>query len=153
MKFPRKARGAGGAPVHASMPPPPPLSCPLPTQVAGRKVWLTTQNTTATGDFKIRGGIVMLDALKRAKPKLAGVVSATRGNHGQSLAWSGRRLGVRTVIVAPHGNSRDKNAAMRAWGAELIEQGRDFDAAKEHAAVLARQQGLEYIGPFHPQLG
>ncbi len=152
MKLSRKELDAAVALVHASMPPTPQLSWPLLNQRAGREVWVKHENHTATGAFKIRGGIVMLDALKRAKPKLAGVVSATRGNHGQSLAWSGRRLGVRTVIVAPHGNSRDKNAAMRAWGAELIEQGRDFDAAKEHAAVLAREQGLEYIGPFHPEL-
>jgi len=110
------------------------------------------ENHTATGAFKIRGGIVMLDALKRADPKLPGVVSATRGNHGQSLAWSGRRHGVRTVIVVPHGNSRDKNAAMRAWGAELIEHGRDFDEAKERAVQLASEQGLFSIGPFHPEL-
>ena len=80
------------------------------------------------------------------------MVSATRGNHGQSLAWSGRRHGVRTVIVVPHGNSRDKNAAMRAWGAELVEHGRDFDEAKEQSAKLAREQGLESIGPYHPEL-
>jgi threonine dehydratase len=94
----------------------------------------------------------MLDALKRANPTLPGVVSATRGNHGQSLAWSGRRHGVRTVIVVPRGNSRDKNAAMKAWGAELIEHGRDFDEAKEHSVTLAREQGLVSIGPYHPEL-
>jgi threonine dehydratase len=80
------------------------------------------------------------------------VVSATRGNHGQSLAWSARRHGLRAVIVVPHGNSRDKNAAMRAWGAELIEHGRDFDEAKEHAAQLAAAEGLYSIGPYHPEL-
>jgi threonine dehydratase len=80
------------------------------------------------------------------------VVSATRGNHGQSLAHAGRRYGVRTVIVVPRGNSRDKNAAMRAWGAELIEHGRDFDEAKDHAAQLAKRDGLYSIGPFHPEL-
>jgi threonine dehydratase len=110
------------------------------------------ENHTATGAFKIRGGLVMLDSLKRAKPGLAGVISATRGNHGQSLAYAGRRHGVRTVIVVPRGNSRDKNAAMRAWGAELIEHGRDYDEAREHAARLAAAQGLESIGPFHAEL-
>ena len=134
------------------MPPTPQLSWPLLNARAGCEIWVKHENHTATGAFKIRGGIVMLDALKRADPKLAGVVSATRGNHGQSLAWSGRRHGVRTVIVVPHGNSRDKNAAMRAWGAELIEHGRDFDEAKERAAQLAREQGLYSIGPFHPEL-
>lgn len=132
--------------------PTPQYAWPLLNQRAGCEVWVKHENHTATGAFKIRGGIVMIDALKRAKPKLPGVVSATRGNHGQSIAWSGRRHGVRTVIVVPHGNSRDKNVAMRAWGAELIEHGRDFDAAKDHAAMLARDQGLEFIGPFHPEL-
>jgi threonine dehydratase len=125
---------------------------PLLSQRAGCEVWVKHENHTATGAFKIRGGIVLIDALKRANPKLPGVVSATRGNHGQSIAWSGRRHGLRTVIVVPHGNSRDKNAAMRAWGAELIEHGRDFDEAREHAAMLARDQSLEFIGPFHPEL-
>ena len=134
------------------MPPTPQLSWPLLNQRAGCEVWVKHENHTATGAFKIRGGIVMIDALKRANPKLPGVVSATRGNHGQSLAWSGRRHGVRTVIVVPYGNSRDKNAAMRAWGAELVEHGRDFDEAKDHAGRLAREQGLESIGPFHPEL-
>ena len=138
--------------VHSTMPPTPQLSWPLLNQRAGCEVWVKHENHTATGAFKIRGGIVMIDALKRAQPKLAGVISATRGNHGQSLAWSGRRHGVRTVIVVPQGNSRDKNAAMRAWGAELIEHGRDFDEAKDHAAKLAREQGLQSIGPFHAEL-
>ena len=138
--------------VHSVMPPTPQLSWPLLNQRAGCEVWVKHENHTATGAFKIRGGIVMIDALIRANPGLAGVISATRGNHGQSIAWSGRRHGVRTVIVVPHGNSRDKNAAMRAWGAELIEHGRDFDEAKDHAAKLAREQGLESIGPFHSEL-
>ena len=134
------------------MPPTPQCAWPLLGRRAGCEVWVKHENHTATGAFKIRGGIVLIDALKRANPKLPGVVSATRGNHGQSIAWSGRRHGLRTVIVVPHGNSRDKNAAMRAWGAELIEHGRDFDAAKEHAAMLARDRGLGFIGPFHPEL-
>jgi threonine dehydratase len=138
--------------VHSVMPPTPQFSWPLLNQRAGCEVWVKHENHTATGAFKIRGGIVMIDALKRANPKLVGVVSATRGNHGQSIAWSARRHGLRAVIVVPHGNSRDKNAAMRAWGAELIEHGRDFDEAKDYAAQLAREQGLESIGPFHPEL-
>jgi threonine dehydratase len=148
----RKALEQAAALVHDAMPATPQLSWPLLNQRAGCEVWVKHENHTATGAFKIRGGIVMLDALKRANPALPGVVSATRGNHGQSLAWSGRRHGVRTVIVVPRGNSRDKNAAMKAWGAELVEFGRDFDEAKEHAAQLAREQGLQSIGPYHPEL-
>ena len=138
--------------VHAAMAPTPQLAWPLLAARADCEVWVKHENHTPTGAFKIRGGIVMLDALKRANPGLAGVVSATRGNHGQSLAWSARRHGLRALIVVPHGNSRDKNAAMRAWGAELVEHGRDFDEAKEEAARLAREQGLHSIGPFHPEL-
>jgi threonine dehydratase len=138
--------------VHSVMPPTPQFSWPLLNARAGREIWVKHENHTATGAFKIRGGLVMLDALKQRNPKLPGVVSATRGNHGQSLAYAGRRHGVRTVIVVPHGNSRDKNAAMRAWGAELVEHGRDFDEAKEHAYALAEREGLASVGPFHPEL-
>ena len=134
------------------MPPTPQFSWPLLNRRAGREVWVKHENHTATGAFKIRGGIVMLDALKRADNGLRGVISATRGNHGQSLAWSARRLGLRAVIVVPHGNSRDKNAAMRAWGAELVEHGRDFDEAREHAGRLAAGEKLAFVGPFHPEL-
>jgi threonine dehydratase len=154
LKFPlsRADLEAAARLVHSVMAPTPQFSWPLLNARAGCEIWVKHENHTATGAFKIRGGIVMLDALKRANPKLAGVVSATRGNHGQSIAYAGRRYGVRTVIVVPHGNSRDKNAAMRAWGAELVEHGRDFDEAKEHAAGLAARDGLFSIGPYHPEL-
>jgi threonine dehydratase len=134
------------------MPPTPQFSWPLLNQRAGCEVWVKHENHTATGAFKVRGGIVLLDALKRADAGLRGVISATRGNHGQSLAWSARRHGLRAVIVVPHGNSRDKNAAMRAWGAELVEHGRDFDEAREHAGRLAAGEKLAFVGPFHPEL-
>jgi threonine dehydratase len=148
----RKALEQAARLVHAVIPATPQYAWPLLCERAGTEVWVKHENHTATGAFKIRGGLVMLDSLKRAKPALAGVISATRGNHGQSLAYAGRRHGVRTVIVVPRGNSRDKNAAMRAWGAELIEHGRDYDEAREHAAQLAAAQGLESIGPFHAEL-
>jgi threonine dehydratase len=86
------------------------------------------------------------------EPDIAGLVSATRGNHGQSLAFAARRRGLRCVIVVPRGNSADKNAAMRAFGAELVEHGRDFDEARGHAADLALAQGLRMVGPFEPEL-
>jgi threonine dehydratase len=154
VKFPlsRADLEAAARLVHAAMPPTPQFSWPLLNERAGCELWVKHENHTATGAFKIRGGMVMLDALKRSNPKLAGVVSATRGNHGQSIAYAARRHGLRAVIVVPHGNSRDKNAAMRAWGAELVEHGRDFDEAKEHAASLAARDGLFSIGPYHPEL-
>jgi threonine dehydratase len=141
---------AAAALVHAAMTPTPQLCWPLLSERAGCEVWVKHENHTPIGAFKVRGGLVMMQQLKERGVR--GVISATRGNHGQSLAFAGRRLGMRVVVVVPHGNSRDKNDAMRAWGAELVEHGRDFDEAKERAAVLAREQGLEYIGPFHAEL-
>jgi threonine dehydratase len=109
------------------------------------------ENHTPTGAFKVRGGLNLLAALA-ASGSAQGIVSATRGNHGQSLAFAARRYGVRCVIVVPFGNSADKNAAMRAFGAELVEFGRDFDEARLHAAELARRDGLRFIGPFEREL-
>lgn len=154
MNFPlrRAELEAAARLVHSVMQPTAQLSWPLLNERCGCELWVKHENHTPTGAFKIRGGLVMLDALKRANPKLPGVISATRGNHGQSLAYAARRQGVRAVIVVPRGNSRDKNAAMRAWGAELIEHGRDFDEAKEHSAKLAAGEGLHSIGPYHPEL-
>ena len=138
--------------VHSVVAPTPQLSWPLLNERAGAEVWVKHENHTATGAFKIRGGLVMVERLKRERPKMTGVISATRGNHGQSLAFAGRRYGMRTVVVVPHGNSHGKNAAMRAWGAELIEYGRDYDEARVRSEELATAQGLEYIGPFHTDL-
>jgi len=138
--------------VHSVIAPTPQYCWPLLCRRAGAELWVKHENHTPTGAFKLRGGLVLIDRLKRAEPALPGVISATRGNHGQSLAFAGRRHGVRTVIVVPRGNSRDKNAAMRAWGAELVEHGRDFDEAREHAARLAAAEGLRLVGPFAPEL-
>lgn len=138
--------------VHSVISPTPQLSWPLLNARAGAELWVKHENHTPIGSFKVRGGLVMMERIRREKPKALGVISATRGNHGQSLAFAGRHYGMRTVVVVPHGNSRDKNAAMRAWGATLIEYGRDYDEAREHSAKLAAAQGLEYIGPFHVEL-
>ena len=148
----REALEAAARLVHSVLPPTPQYCWPLLCERTGTELWVKHENHTPTGAFKVRGGLVLLDHLKRTMPRLAGVISATRGNHGQSLAYAGRRHGLRTVIVVPRGNSPDKNAAMRAWGAELIEHGRDFDEAREHATRLAAGEGLELVGPFHPQL-
>ena len=100
------------------------------------KVWsrLKCEHLQEVGAFKIRGGLIHLGELKSKQPNIRGVISATRGNHGQSVAHAATRLGIRSVIVVPHGNSVEKNAAMRAWGAELVEQGEDFQEAREWAA-------------------
>lgn len=138
--------------VHTVIAPTPQYAWPLLAQRVGAEVWAKHENHTPTGAFKVRGGIVLLDHLKRTKPGIEGIVSATRGNHGQSLGFAARRSGMKTVIVVPFGNSGDKNAAMRAWGVELVEHGRDFDEAREHAARIAERDGLEMIGPFRREL-
>jgi threonine dehydratase len=116
------------------------------------RLHINHENHTPTGAFKVRGGITYFDRLSRERPGLNGVVSATRGNHGQSLAFAGARAGVPVTIVVPHGNSVEKNAAMRAFGARLLEHGEDFDAAREHAMRLAAAGGLEFAPSFAPDL-
>ncbi|WP_135465775.1 threonine dehydratase [Crenalkalicoccus roseus] len=138
--------------VHRAFPPTPQHAWPLLAERAGCEVWVKHENHTPTGAFKLRGGLVYMDRLRRARPGVRGVVSATRGNHGQSLAWAGARAGVPVTIVVPHGNSTEKNAAMRAFGARLVEHGADFDAAREEAARLAAAQGLEFAPSFAPEL-
>jgi len=110
------------------------------------------ENHTPTGAFKVRGGVVFMERLKRENPNVAGVVSATRGNHGQSLAYAGARYGVPVTILVPRGNSVEKNNAMRAQGARLIEYGADFDEARAEAARLAKAEGLLFAPSFAPDL-
>ncbi|WP_376094920.1 threonine dehydratase [Roseomonas sp. CCTCC AB2023176] len=138
--------------VHAVFPPTPQFAWPLLAARTGAEVWVKHENHTPTGAFKVRGGIVYMDRLRRERPGIAGVISATRGNHGQSLAYAGARAGVPVTIVVPHGNSTEKNAAMRAQGATLIEHGEDFDAARAEAARLATERGLEFAPSFAPDL-
>lgn len=138
--------------VHAAMPPTAQYAWPLLGLRAGCEVWVKHENHTPTGAFKVRGGLVYMDRLTRGQPRTRGVVSATRGNHGQSIALAAARNGVSATIVVPHGNSVEKNAAMRAFGAELIEAGHDFDAAKEAALQIARERGLAMVPSFHRDL-
>src|SRR6202167_3453201 len=119
---------------------------------AGCTVWVKHENHTPTGAFKVRGGLVYAERLRVDRKEVKGIVSATRGNHGQSLAFAGRAAGVEVTIVVPTGNSPDKNASMRAFGAELIVHGHDFQAAREHAAALGAERGLEIVPPYHPDL-
>jgi threonine dehydratase len=118
----------------------------------GADVFVKHENHTPIGAFKVRGGIVYMDRLRREQPRIEGIVSATRGNHGQSLAFAARRAGIAATVVVPRGNSTEKNAAMRTFGAELIEYGHDFDEAKEHAVVIARQRGYALTPAFHRDL-
>lgn len=125
---------------------------PLLSERAGRGMVVKHENHCPTGAFKVRGGLVFLSRLRARMPDCPGLVTATRGNHGQSLAFAASRFGLPITIVVPHGNSREKNAAMRAFGADLVEHGRDFDEAREHAAALAQREGLMFAPSFHPDL-
>lgn len=138
--------------VHRVIPPTPQICWPLLCQRVGAEIWVKHENHTPVGAFKVRGGIVYLHELKQRAPSIPGIIAATRGNHGQSIAFSAARLGFRCVIVVPHGNSPEKNAAMRALGAELIEQGNDFQDALEHARRLAETQGLHFAPSFNEAL-
>ena len=138
--------------VHAVMPPTPQYAWPLLQHRFCLEVIVKHENHTPIGAFKLRGGLVYLDRLKRERPHVRGIVSATRGNHGQSLALAGRHVQLPVTIVVPHGNSVEKNAAMQAFGAELIEHGRDFDDAREHAAALAEEWGYEFVPSFDADL-
>ena len=138
--------------VQGAMPPTPQLAWPLLAGRLGVPVIVKHENHTPTGAFKVRGGLVYLDRLKRERPEVAGIISATRGNHGQSLAFAGSQHGVKVTILVPRGNSTEKNAAMRAFGAELIEHGEDFQAAREEAMRLATTRGLEMVPSFHRDL-
>ena len=138
--------------VHAHFGPTAQHAWPLLAERAGAHVVVKHENHTPTGAFKIRGGITYFDRLKRERPHVKGVVSATRGNHGQSLAYAGGKAGVPVAIVVPRGNSLEKNAAMRALGADLIEHGADFDEARSHAAALAQTRGYEFAPSFQRDL-
>ena len=138
--------------VNRFVPPTPQYVWPLLTEAVGTEVWVKHENATPTGAFKVRGGLVYLDRLRAEHPDLLGVVTATRGNHGQSLAYAGRQFGVPVVIAVPEGNSVEKNAAMRCLGAEVIISGRDFDEARLVAARVADERQLERVPAFHPDL-
>jgi threonine dehydratase len=150
--FDLPALEAAASLVHTHMPPTPQYAWPLLAARLGCEVWVKHENHTPTGAFKVRGGLVFIERLKRERPACPGIVSATRGNHGQSLAYAGAKFGVPVTIVAPHGNSVEKNAAMRAFGAELIKHGRDFDEARANAEALAAERRLEFAPSFAPDL-
>ena len=138
--------------VQQSLRPTPAFAWPLLTQRLGAEVVVKHENHQPTGAFKVRGGLTYCEALVRREPTVKGIISATRGNHGQSLAFAGRRFGLQVTIVVPRGNSREKNASMRALGAELIEHGTDFQAAREEAMRLGEARGLHAVPSFHRDL-
>ena len=138
--------------VHRVMPPTPQYCWPLLSRRLGAELWVKHENHTPIGAFKIRGGLVYLDAVRRSQPDIRGVVTATTGNHGQSIALAAARLGVDATIVVPHGNSIEKNRAMAGFGARLVEAGHDFQAAFEHATELAGREKRHFIQSYDPLL-
>src|SRR6476646_10479805 len=131
--------------VAAAMPPTPACAWPLLSERLGATAIVKHENHTPIGAFKVRGGLAYVDRLKRERPHTAGLISATRGNHGQSLAFAASRYRMPVTIFVPHGNSVEKNRAMRAFGANLVEYGEDFQAAREEAERRARLGGLEFV--------
>lgn len=138
--------------IRPHVPATPTYRWPLLEQGLGCELWLKHENHTPVGAFKIRGGLVYMDELKRQQPEVRGVIAATTGNHGQSIAFAARQNGLRAVIVVPHGNNPGKNNAMRSLGAELVEHGREFQEALEFSRELATKEGLHAIPSFHPWL-
>ena len=133
--------------VHSVLPPTPQICWPLLSRRTSAEVWVKHENHQPVGAFKVRGGLVYMNELKQREPDVSGVIAATRGNHGQSIAFAAQRAGLRAVIVVPHRNSAEKNAAMQALGAELIVEGKATGLAD-----LARRQGLthRYVKDIFP---
>ena len=138
--------------IYRFMPPTPQYSWPLINQRLGAEAWMKHENHTPVGAFKLRGALVYGTWLKQTQPELSGVVAATRGNFGQGVAMAARLLGMKAVIVVPHGNSAGQNRAMLAQGAELIEHGHDFQESLEFARILAGERGYAMIESFHERL-
>jgi threonine dehydratase len=134
--------------VYQSMPPTPQYSWPLLNARTGSEVWVKHENHTPVGAFKIRGGLVYINALRRDHPEIKGVIAATRGNFGQAVGFAARQHGMAATIVVPHGNSREKNRAMQALGVELVEEGEDFQAACEASIALERERGFHRVASF-----
>ena len=152
MKLPELSElQAAGELVHRTMTPTAQICWPLLSRRAGAEVWVKHENHTPIGAFKVRGGLVYMDALKQHGGTKR-VLAATRGNHGQSIAFAAARAGLEATIVVPHGNSPGKNAAMQAFGADLIEHGRDFQEALEHTMTLAGEDGVMLVPSFDMSL-
>jgi threonine dehydratase len=138
--------------VYALMPPTPQYRWPLLCERLGTEVWVKHENHTPIAAFKARTAIVYAEKLLQREPRTRGLIAATRGNHGQSVALAARRKNLECVIVVPHGNSVEKNAAMRSQGAKLIEHGTDFQASLEHATKLAAELQFHLVPPYHPDI-
>jgi len=152
MKLNIKDLETASALVYTQMPPTPQYAWPQLAQRLGCEVWVKHENHTPTGSFKARGAITFMDWLKRTQPDVRGICTATRGNHGQGQARSAVAAGMIAKVYVPFGNSVEKNAAMRAFGAEVIEFGEDFETAKAEAFRIGAEEGLAIVPPFHEHL-
>ncbi len=150
--FSEKEIRFAAARIYRDMPATSQIQWPLLSDRLGCNIWVKHENHTPLGAFKIRGGITFIDWLLREQPTCCGIISATRGNHGQAQARAAVAAGLEVIIVVPEGNAVEKNAAIRALGAELIIYGEDFDAAKAHAAYLAQAKNLYLVPSWHPEL-
>ncbi|MEP3640169.1 MAG: threonine dehydratase [Paracoccaceae bacterium] len=150
--FTRQELEDAAAFVHSKMSETPQYAWPLLANATGTDVWVKHENHTPTGAFKVRGAFTFIDWLMREHPDVPGICTATRGNHGQGQAWAATKAGLTAKVYVPKGNSIEKNAAMQAWGAELIEFGQDFDTARLAAIRVAEEQGLFIVPPFHREL-
>ena len=135
--------------VHSVVPPTAQFAWPKLAARAGCQVWAKHENHTPTGAFKVRGGLIYMDELLRSGAGARGVISATRGNHGQSISLAAARVGIPATIYVPRGNSPDQNASMRAFGADVVEFGEDFDQARVEAARVAAERELHFVPSFH----
>ena len=147
--FSLAALQGAAARIYQEMPPTPQYAWPLLQDRFGAEIWLKHENHTPIGAFKVRGGITYMEWLVREHPDVSGIVTATRGNHGQAQARAARNAGLQAVIVVPHGNSLEKNTAMRGFGAELIEYGQDYNEAADYASRLATERNLKLVPSFH----
>ena len=138
--------------VYQHLQPTPALNWPLLSHRCSEQVWVKHENHNPTGAFKVRGGLYYVEQLLKSNPGIQGLVTATRGNHGQSIAYAAQRFGIKAVIVVPENNNPDKNRAMQALGAELVVHGADFDEAVPKSQQLAEERGLHRIPSFHRDL-
>ncbi|MGH7246838.1 MAG: threonine dehydratase [Pseudomonadota bacterium] len=143
---------AATATVRSFVPPTPAHAWPLLAKRIGAEVVVKHENHTPTGSFKVRGGVIYVDSLCRAGPKPKGLVTATRGNHGQSIALAAASHSIPAIIVVPEGNSREKNAAMEAFGGRVVIAGKDFDESRPIAVQIEHERGYHYVPSFHREL-
>ena len=138
--------------IGALMPPTPQYVWPQVAAAFGTEVWLKHENHTPIGAFKARSAAMYFQKLMKREPYCPGVITATRGNHGQAVGLAARRFKLPATVYVPHGNSVEKNNAMRALGVKLVEHGHDFQESREEAQRVGAREGLHMVPAFHPDI-